>query len=93
MTTRYTWADEEEPQPRRRRYDPADERNLTFFEGRFFRRETSRHDPDNTITPDEQKVLHQRRLEEAELRQARSDANFAAALRLGEALRVLKGED
>ena len=73
-------------------YDHSDGGDITYANGKAYRRETSRHDPDNTITPDEQKVLHQRRLEEAEFRQARNDANFDAALRLGEALRVLKGE-
>lgn len=73
-------------------YDHSDGGDITYANGRAYRRETSRHDPDNTITSDEQKVLHKRRLEEAELRQARSDANFATVLRLGEALRVLKGE-
>ncbi|PKP70973.1 MAG: hypothetical protein CVT82_04210 [Alphaproteobacteria bacterium HGW-Alphaproteobacteria-4] len=87
---RHTWADEEEPQPRRRRYDPADERNLTFFEGRFFRRETSRHDPDNTITPAEQKVLHQHATEAAEARRADRDRAMTTLVQLGEALRVLE---
>lgn len=91
MMTRYTWADEEEPQPRRRRYDPADERNLTFFEWRFFRRETTRHDPDNTITPDEQKVLHQRATEAAAARRADRDRAMTTLAQLGEALRVLEG--
>lgn len=74
-------------------YDHSDGGDITYANGRAYRRETSRHDPNYTITPDEQKLLHQRRLEEAELRQARNDASFVAALRLGEALRVLKGED
>ena len=73
-------------------YDHSDDGDITYVNGRAYRRETSRHDPENTITPDEQKVLHQHQLEAAQDRQARSDANFAAALRLGEALRVLKGE-
>lgn len=88
---RHTWADEKEPQPRRRRYDPADERNLNFFEGRFFRRETSRHDPDNTITPEEQKVLHQRATEAVEARRAERDRALTTLAQLGEALRVLEG--
>ena len=88
---RHTWADEEEPQPRRRRYDPSDERNLTLFEGRFFRRETSRHDPHNTITPAEQKVLHQRATEAAEARRADRDRAMTTLAQLGEALRVLEG--
>ncbi|MBV7409630.1 hypothetical protein [Maritimibacter sp. DP1N21-5] len=74
-------------------YDHSDDGDITYVDGKAYRRETSRHDLDNTITPDEQKVLHLRRLEEAEFRQAHNDANLAAALRLGEALRVLKGED
>ena len=91
MTTRYTWADEEEPQPRRRRYDPSDERNLTFFEGRFFRREDSRHDPDNAISSAEQKVLHQRATEAAEARRADRDWAMTTLAQLGEALRALEG--
>lgn len=78
--------------PRRRRIVPPDPA-VTTIDGRGFRRETSRHDPDNTITPDEQKVLGQRAREAAEARLADTDANLAAAVRLGAALKVLKGED
>lgn len=88
---KHTWADQEEPQPRRRRYDPSDDRNLTFFEGRFFRRETSRHDPDNTITSREQKVLHQRATEAAVARRADRDRAMTTLAQLGQALRVLEG--
>lgn len=71
--------------------EQAPDRGLTFAYGQHWRSERSvaRGDPDNTITSAEQKVLRQRRLEEAEDRQARKDANFAAALRLGA---VLKGK-
>jgi hypothetical protein len=93
MMTRYTWADEEEPQPRRRRYDPAHDRNLTFHEGRFFRDERTIRDPDNTVTQAEQRELGQRAREAAEARLAEKDANLAAAVRLGAALKVLRGEE
>ncbi|MFY0634489.1 MAG: hypothetical protein JXQ91_11790 [Vannielia sp.] len=67
---------------------------MTRAAGRDYLQETSRHDAKNTaLTPDEQKVLDQHRLEAAELRHARETDNFAAALRLGEALKVLKGGD
>ncbi|WP_164721554.1 hypothetical protein [Silicimonas algicola] len=52
----------------------------------------AKDDPDHTVTPEEQKLLHQRELEAAKDRQARNDANLAAALRLGAALKVLKGD-
>ncbi len=73
-------------------YDHRCDGDITYAYGRAYRRETSRHDPDNTITSAEQRVLRQRRLEAADERQARSNANFAAALRLGAALKVLAGE-
>ncbi|WP_420857864.1 hypothetical protein [Marivivens marinus] len=66
--------------------------DITYVNGRAYLRETARHDPDNTITPDEQKVLRQSQLAEAKDRQARKEAILAGVLRLGEALRVLKGE-
>lgn len=47
----------------------------------------------NGVTPDDLKLIHQRRIEEAEARQAHADANLRRAARLGEAIRVLKGED
>lgn len=73
---------------------PDDDLGVTFAYGKHWRDErmVAMDDPDNTITPDEQKVLRQHQLEAAQARQARSDANLATALRLGEALRVLKGE-
>ncbi|AZQ69213.1 hypothetical protein EF888_19990 [Silicimonas algicola] len=67
---------------------------MTFAYGRHWRNESvvARDDPDNTITPTEQKLLHQRRLEAAEDRQAEADSNLAAALRLGATLKVLKDD-
>lgn len=79
---------DEPRRPRAPESDPA----VTFIDGRGFRRETSRHDPDNTIRPDEQKVLAQRAREAAERRLADIEANLAAAVRVGAALKVLKGE-
>ena len=66
---------------------PVPDGPVTRVAGRDYLQETSRHDPDNTITPDEQKVMEQRRLEAAEARHAESEANLAAALRLGAALK------
>ena len=73
-------------------YDQSDDGDITYANGRAYRRETSRHDPDYSVTPDDLKAMRERSAEEVEARQAYADANFAAALRLGEALRVLKGE-
>jgi hypothetical protein len=39
------------------------------------------------ITPDDLKLLHQRRIEEAALRQAASDQNLLRAVQLGKKLR------
>lgn len=51
--------------------------------------ETSRHDAKNTaLTPAEQKVLEQHRLEAAVCRHAESGANLAAVLRLGAVLKA-----
>ncbi len=76
---------------RERQPAPVPDGPVTRVAGRDYLQETSRHDAKNTaLTPDEQKVLEQHRLEAAERRQAESDTNFAAALRLGAAL---KGED
>jgi len=72
---------------------PVPDGPVTRGAGRHYLQETSRHDARNTaLTPAEQKVLEQHRLEAVERRHAESDANLAAALRLGEALQVLKGE-
>lgn len=71
---------------------PEDDRQVTYYMGRAYLDEASIRDPDNTITPDEQKVLRQHQLEATQDRQAHADANFAAVLRLGAALRELKGE-
>lgn len=80
------------PSTRRAQVPVEDDDNITYVDGRAFRRESTRHDPDNTITPDELKTIHQRRLEAAEARQAEADANLAAALRVGEAFKVLDGD-
>lgn len=73
---------------REREPAPVPDGPVTRVAGRDYLQETSRHDARNTaLTPDEQKVLKQRRLEAAERRHAESDANLAAALRLGAALK------
>lgn len=77
---------------KRRAQVPDEDRRVTYHMGRAYLDESSIRDPDNTITPDEQKVLRQHQLEAAQDRQAHAAANFAAALRLGEALKVLKSE-
>jgi len=82
----------DDPAPRRGRVEEPDPA-VSYVNGRFFRRESSIRDPDNTITPDDQKVLGQRAREAAEARQARKGAHLAAAVRLGAALKVLKGEE
>lgn len=46
----------------------------------------------NGVTSDDLKLMHQRRIEEAAERERASDANLRRAARLGEAMRVLKGE-
>lgn len=46
----------------------------------------------NGVTSADLKLIHLRRIEEAKERQAHADANLRRAARLGEALRVLKGE-
>ena len=72
--------------------EPDEDREVSYSGGRAFLRETSRHDPDYTITSKEQSVLRQRRLEAVEDRQARKDANLARAVELGAALKILRGE-
>jgi hypothetical protein len=86
--TRRAWGDEPR-RPRAPESDPA----VTFIDGRGFRRESSIIVPDFTVTQDEQRVLGQRAQEAAARRLADKDANLAAAVRLGAALKVLKGED
>lgn len=78
--------------PRRRRIAPPDPA-VTYIDGRGFRRESSIVMPDFTVTQDEQRVLGQREQEAAVRRLADRDANLEAAVCLGAALKVLKGED
>lgn len=70
----------------------TEDRQVSYSAGRAYLRETSRHDPDYSVTVEDRLAIEQRRLEEREFRQARNDAGLAAALELGAALRVLKGE-
>lgn len=77
--------------PRRRRIVPPDPA-VTTIDGRGFRRESSIIDPDTRITTDDRASVAQRSAEAAEARLADKDANLAAAVRLGAALKVLKGE-
>jgi len=86
---RHTWADEEEPQPRRRRFDPSDERNISYSAGQAFRRESSIAVPDFTVTQSEQRILGDRAREAAEARLADRDRRLLGAVRLGSALRAL----
>lgn len=86
----YTGRSWDEP-PRRRRIAPPDPA-VTTIDGRGFRRESSIIDPDFTVSQGVQRVLAQRAREAAEARLADKDANLAAAVRLGAALKVLKGE-
>lgn len=79
-------------EPRRARNDHGESRNLTFHAGRFFRNESSIRDPDYSVKPDDLKAMRKRNAEETEARQARSSANFARALELGAALKVLRGD-
>lgn len=71
---------------------PDPDRRVTYHMGRAYLNESSIRDPDNTITASEQKVLRQHRLEAAQARQARATANLALAVRVGEALREIKGD-
>lgn len=82
---------DDDPAPRRVQDD--DHTGLSYHDGRAFRRETARHDPDNTVTQAEQKVLGERAREAAEGRLADMDRALLGAVRLGAALRELKGED
>ncbi|MBV7409638.1 hypothetical protein [Maritimibacter sp. DP1N21-5] len=84
-----SWVDE--PQ-RVQTYDHDNYRNLTFHAGRYFRDESTIRDPDYSAKADDLKAIRERSAEEAEDRQARKDANFARALELGAALKVLRGE-
>ncbi len=81
-----------DPTPRQARSHNHDDQHVTYHMGRAYRNESSIRDPNYTITSEEQKVLRQRQLEAAAERKAYADANLAVALRLGEALKVLKGE-
>lgn len=91
MRARYDWADKDDHRPRRARAyepDPA----VSYANGQASRRETARHDPKNqTITPDEQKVLGERAREAAEARLADMDRRLLGAAQLGAALRELEG--
>ena len=84
-----SWVDE--PQ-RVQTYDHDNYRNLTFHAGRYFRDESTIRDPDYSVKADDLRAMRERSAEEAEDRQARKDANFARALELGAALKVLRGE-
>lgn len=70
-----------------------DDRHVTYHMGRAYLNESSIRDPDHSVKPDNLKAIREHSAEEAENRQAYKDANFAAALNLGEALRVLKGDE
>lgn len=80
-----SWDDDDHRPRRVEAPDPA----VSYVNGQAFRRETSRHDPDNVIRPDEQKMMGQRAQEAAEARLAEVDWRFRRALELGEALREL----
>lgn len=84
----YTGRSWDEP-PRRRRIAPPDPA-ISYVNGQAFRRETSCHDPDNTVTQAEQRVLAQRAEDAARERKAEANRRFRRALELGEALRALR---
>ncbi|MCU9850658.1 hypothetical protein OEZ60_22075 [Defluviimonas sp. WL0024] len=77
------------------RYTPAPENDpeVVLVNGHYSRRGTARHDPDTSPTTADVEAMRQRTLEAAKERQAYADANFAAALRLGAALKALRGEE
>ena len=65
--------------------DPVD-----WHEGRAYRRETARHDPKGTLTPEEQRLLGQRTREAAENRLAEGERALTTLVQLGEAFRLLR---
>lgn len=71
---------------------PDQDRHVTYHMGKAYLDERSIHVPKYDVTPDDLRAMHQRDAEEAARRQAHADANVALAQRLGEALKVLKGE-
>ncbi|MCE5972480.1 hypothetical protein LZA78_03155 [Sinirhodobacter sp. WL0062] len=72
--------------------EPDQDRHVTYVNGRAYLDERSIHVPRYGVTPADLRAMHQRDAEEAARRQAHATANLAVALRLGEALKVLKGE-
>jgi hypothetical protein len=77
---------------RERQPAPVPDGPVTRVGGRAYLQETSRHNPDYSVTVEDRLVMDQRRLEAVEARQARATANLAAALSLGAALRGLADE-
>ncbi len=80
-----------DPAPNREQASEDDHTGLSFHSGRFFRRETMRDDPDNTVTPAEQRQLGQRAEEAARARLAERDRTLAGLRELGAALRAAGG--
>lgn len=76
----------------RRAQVPDTDRQVSYVNGRAFLRETTRHDPDYAVNPADLRAIGERNAEAAADRQARETANLNAALRLGAALKVLKGD-
>lgn len=80
-----------DPDPNRVQVSEDDHTGLSFHSGRFFRRETLRDDPDNTVTPAEQRLMGQRAEEAARARLAERDRALAGLRELGAALRAAGG--
>ena len=76
----------------RRAQVPEEDRFVTYHMGRAYLNESSIRDPDHSVQPADMCALREQHEGAGQDRQARKDANLAAALRLGEALKVLKGE-
>lgn len=66
---------------------------VRYSGGRAYLNEASVGVPKFGVTPDDLKAMRMQQLADAAYRQARKDANLAAALRVGGALKVLRGED
>ncbi|WP_284165819.1 hypothetical protein [Frigidibacter sp. SD6-1] len=80
-----------DPEPHRAQASEDDHTGLSFHSGRFFRRETMRDDPDNTVTPSEQRLLGLRAMRAARARLASRDRALAGLRELGAALRAAGG--
>ncbi|WP_126977503.1 hypothetical protein [Frigidibacter oleivorans] len=80
-----------DPEPNRAQASEDDHTGLSFHSGRFFRREAMRDDPDNTVTPAEQRLIGQRAEDAARTRLAERDRALAGLRELGAAVRAAGG--